>query len=110
MREPALERDGDAVEVTGVDLRRRAQQPADRVGQLSRLVGLAGGVERDSAKLGRQRRGPVAVSLLGGQQLVQGLGGAAVTAVVQHARQQLLDRLLRLEVEAVHLLARQHQP
>ena len=40
---------------------------------------------------------------------MQRLGRAAEAAVLEQPREQLLDRLLRLEVEALHLLARQHQ-
>jgi hypothetical protein len=38
-------------------------------------------------------------------------GAAAIAAVLEHAPEQLLDRLPRLELELVrYLLARQHQP
>ena len=47
--------------------------------------------------------------MLGLQPVAQVLGGAAVAVVLEHAREQLLGRLLGLEVEALLVLLRQHQ-
>ena len=47
--------------------------------------------------------------MLGLEPLAQVLGGAAVAVVLEHPRQQLLGRLLGLEVEALLVLLRQHQ-
>ena len=48
--------------------------------------------------------------MLGREPLAQVLRGAAVAVVLEHAREQLLGGLLRLEVDALLVLARQHQP
>ena len=42
--------------------------------------------------------------------LTQVLGGSPVAVVLEHSREQLLGGLLRLQVELVVVLGRQHQP
>ena len=110
-REPALERHRDPRHVAGVDRRRHAQQAADRVGEPLGLVCLAGRLDRHAAQLRRQRRGPVAVRLLGraSRSCIHSDAGAEL-AVLEQPREQLLRGLVRVEVEPLVLLGGQHQP
>jgi hypothetical protein len=47
--------------------------------------------------------------VLGGQPLAQMLRRAAIAVVLEHAREQFLGGLLGLEVDALLVLAREHQ-
>ena len=48
--------------------------------------------------------------MLGLEPVAQVLGGLAVAVVLEHAREQLLGRLDRLDVEALLLVGGEHQP
>ncbi len=63
--------------------------------ELLRVVDRGRRVDRDAAQLRRQRRRAVEVAALGLEALDQLGRGGAVAAVLEHPREQLLDRLLR---------------
>ena len=96
VREPALERDRDPRHVARCRPA-AACAAAPRIASASRcgLVGLAGRLERHPPQLRRQRRGAVAVALLGGEPLVQPLRRRAEAPVLEQPREQLLGGLLR---------------
>jgi len=48
--------------------------------------------------------------VLGGERFAQMLGGGVVALGIEQARQQLLGRLARIEVDLLLFLTRQHQP
>ncbi len=111
MREPLLERHPGASDVAQVERRRRAQEAAEGPPEQRGVVGLPGDLERGTTERGRQRSGPVAKARLALQALAQVCRGVTEAAVLEHPREQLLDRLLRFEVELGTLLVgRQHQP
>ena len=68
-----------------------------------------GGVDGDAAQVGRERRRAVEVAALGLEAVGEDGGGVAVAAVLEHAGEQLLDRLLGFQRLEALLLARQHQ-
>ena len=87
----------------------RSRSPIDGAEQVG-LVGRAGGVERDPAQLGGQRRRAVEVAAAVGEQLGEVGGGVAVAAVLEHPREQLIRRLLGAELDQLLLRGRQQQP
>ena len=108
-RQPPLERDR-GTDVAGVGRGRYPQQVADRLGEADRLVDLGGGVERGAAQLRRQRRRAVQVAAPVGEQAGEMGGRVAVAAVLEHARQELVGRLLRAQLRHLLLGRRQEQP
>jgi hypothetical protein len=108
--EALLDRDRGAAHVTEVERRRHGEQLPDRLCEPGRVVGRLGRLERDAAEVRRQRSAAVAVSVLGLETLVKVLGGLAVAVVLEHAREQLLRGLHRLEVEALLLVGGEHEP
>ena len=78
-----------------LELRRRPQQVANRLGEPYRLVHLGGGVQGGPPQLrssGAERSATVAAPVR--EQLGEIGGGVAVAAVLEHSREQLVGRLL----------------
>ena len=68
------------------------------------------GLERDAAKLGRQRGRAVDEAMVGVEETAEVRGRVAVAAVLEHPREQLVGRLLGAELDLlVVLLCRQQQ-
>src|SRR6185295_11183034 len=80
-----------------VELEQREERDGhgDAIGAADRIVERA----RPAAQRRRQRRRAEAMAVLVGQAADQVLGGPAVAARLEHARQQLLGRLAGLEIE-----------
>ena len=110
MAKPLLHRHRRAAHVAQVERGRHHQQAAERLGQPGRVVRRLGHLDRDAAQLGRERRAAVAVAVLRLEPRAQVLGRLAVAVVLEHAGEQLLRRLHRLDVEALLLVRGQHQP
>ena len=89
---------------------RVAQQAPERGAQHGGVVAGLGQLGGDAAQLRRQRRDAVAVAVLGRQTRRELLGGPPEAAVVEHAREQLVGGLPRLELEQLLLLAGEHEP
>ena len=92
-----------------VERRRNREQPAERLRQPLGVVRGLGRLDRDAAKLG-EAGAAIAVAVLGLEPIAQVLGRLAVAVVLEHAGEQLLGGLHRLDVEAVLLVRGQHQP
>ena len=93
-----------------VDRRRHAQQPAERLAEHGRIVGLPRLLERRTAQLRRQRRRAVEHALLGLAPRREEPARAAEARVREHPLEQLPRRLGGRElVELLDLLAGQHQ-
>ena len=95
--------------MAGVGVGGLDQQVADRRRQQIGLVGGLGGVQRDPPQLRRQRRRPVEVAAPLVEALAEHRRRVAVAAVLEHPRDQLLDRLLGAELAQL-LRAGQQQP
>ncbi len=108
--EPGLDRHVGPGHVAEVELRRVAQQAADRFCQQLGPVGGLRGLYGQAAQGRRQGRRAVAVAGLGGQALFEVLGRHLVAAVLEHPGEQLLGGFPRLDVEALGLLGGQHEP
>ena len=94
-------------DVLQVDRRRRAQQPAERLAEHGRVVGLLGVLERRAAQVRGQRRRAVEHRLLDLAARGEVAARAAEARVGEHALEQLLGGLGRGElVELLDLLAR----
>ena len=93
-----------------VDLLRLGQQVAERGAELVGVVDGDRGLDRHPPQFRRQRRRAIEVAALGLEAVGQNLRGVAVAAVLEHPRDQLLDRLFRAEIVQALLGARQHQP
>ncbi len=110
MAQALLHRNGRAAHMTQVERLGHPQEIADGLGQALRVIGRLGHLGGDPPQHGRKRRRAVAEALLLGEPLVEVASGLAVAVVLEHAREQLLGRLLRLEVELFLVLHRKHQP
>ncbi len=104
-----LQRDGRA-DVADVDFGRLGQQIAEGGAERFGVIDGGRGLDRDPPQLRRQRRRAVEVAALGLEAVGQHLGRVAVAPVLEHPREQLLDRLLGFQVIELFLGAGQHQP
>ncbi len=91
------------------ELRRHAQEAAERGAEAVGVVDRAGLGEVRAAQRRRERSAAVAHALLPSQPCPEVLGSAAVALRLEHAREQLLGGLTRLEVGELVILARQHE-
>jgi hypothetical protein len=109
VRQPLGRRHARDRQVAERQLRRHAQQAAERGAEPARVVDGAGLGKVRAPQRRRQRRAAVAHALLAGQPPREVLGRPAVALRLEHPREQLLGRLTRLEVGQLVVLAREHE-